>query len=192
MSGCLWPVNNELMQQYHDKEWGRPSKDDTYLFEMLTLEGAQAGLSWQIVLSKREAYKKAFHNFDILYCSKLSDKEIESIRENYGVIKHLSKLQSVRSNALLILKVQQEYGSFSQFLWHYVNFNTIVNYWESDEHIPAKTALSEQISKDLKKKNFKFVGPVIIYSFMQAIGMVDDHIRTCPCHSENRESVRGC
>lgn len=189
MSACLWPGKNQIMQQYHDTEWCVPSYDDSYIFEMLTLEGAQAGLSWNIVLSKREDYKKAFRNFDIAYCSKLSDEELESIREQYNVVKNLSKLRSVRSNASAIIKTQLEFGSFSDFLWHYVNFCPVINSWESDRHIPAQTALSEQISKDLKKRNFKFVGPVIVYSFMQAIGMVDDHIRTCPYHFANRQTI---
>ncbi|AGK97158.1 DNA-3-methyladenine glycosylase I [Clostridium pasteurianum] len=186
MSACLWPGKNQMMQLYHDKEWCVPSHDDSYIFEMLTLEGAQSGLSWNIVLSKRENYKKAFHNFDIAYCSKLSDEKLESIREQYNVIKNLSKLKSVRSNALAVINIQLEFGNFSNFLWRYVDFIPVISNWESDGHIPAQTILSEQISKDLKKRNFKFVGPVTVYSFMQAIGMVDDHIRTCPHHSANR------
>lgn len=175
------------MQRYHDKEWCLPSYDDAYIFEMLTLEGAQAGLSWSIVLSKREAYRQAFRNFDIAYCSKLRDEELERIKEDYNVVKNLLKLKSVRSNALAVLDLQSEFGSFADFLWRYVDFIPLINSWESDEQIPARTTLSEQISKDLKKRNFKFVGPVTIYSFMQAIGMVDDHIRTCPYHSANRQ-----
>ncbi|MDP4127114.1 MAG: DNA-3-methyladenine glycosylase I [Bacillota bacterium] len=186
MSACLWPGKNPMMQLYHDKEWCIPSHDDSYIFEMLTLEGAQSGLSWNIVLSKRENYKRAFHNFDIAYCSKLSDEELESIRAQYNVVKNLSKLKSVRSNALAIINIQLEFGSFSNFLWRYVDSKPVINNWESDGHVPAQTILSEQISKDLKKRNFKFVGPVIIYSFMQAIGMVNDHIRTCPYHPANR------
>lgn len=185
MDACLWPGKSLIMQQYHDNEWCVPSHDDSYIFEMLTLEGAQAGLSWNIVLSKREEYKKAFHNFDITYCSKLSDGEIENIREEFNVIKNLLKLKSVRNNAMEIIKIQLEFGSFSNFLWNYVDFKPVINNWKLDSEAPAKTDLSEKISRDLKKKNFKFVGPVIIYSFMQAIGMVDDHIITCPCHSKN-------
>jgi DNA-3-methyladenine glycosylase I len=183
MSACLWPGNNPMMQLYHDKEWCVPSHDDSYIFEMLTLEGAQAGLSWNIVLSKRENYKRAFHNFDISYCSKLNDEDLESIRAQYDVVKNLLKLKSVRSNALAIINIRLEFGSFSNFLWRYVDFKQIINHWESDEQVPAQSILSEQISKDLKKQGFKFVGPVIIYSFMQAIGMVNDHIRTCPYHN---------
>lgn len=185
MSACLWPGKSQMMQQYHDNEWCVPSHDDSYIFEMLTLEGAQAGLSWNIVLSKREDYKKAFRDFDIEYCSKLCDEKLESIREQFNVVKNLSKLKSVRNNALEIIKIQSEFGSFSNFLWRYVDFNPVINNWESDGNVPAQTGLSEKISKDLKRRNFKFVGPVIIYSFLQAIGIVDDHIRTCPYNSAN-------
>ncbi|KLU65836.1 DNA-3-methyladenine glycosylase 1 [Desulfosporosinus acididurans] len=186
MSACLWPGKNQLMKEYHDNEWCVPSHDDSYIFEMLILEGAQSGLSWNIVLSKREDYQRAFHNFDITYCSMLSDEKLEGIKDQYNVIKHLSKLKAVRSNAKEVIKIQSEFGSFSNFLWRYVDFKPVINHWESDGDIPAQTTLSEQISKDLKQRNFKFVGPVIIYSFMQAIGMVDDHIRTCPHHFKNR------
>ncbi|SDI16505.1 DNA-3-methyladenine glycosylase I [Desulfosporosinus hippei] len=186
MSACLWPGKNPMMQLYHDQEWCRPSHDDSYLFEMLTLEGAQSGLSWNIVLSKREEYRRAFRNFDIVYCSKLSDEELEEIRTQYNVIKHQLKLKSVRNNALAVLQIQLEFGSFSNFLWRYSDFKPIINNWEFDGQIPAQTTLSEQISKDLKRRSFKFVGSVTVYSFMQAIGMVDDHIRSCPHHTNNR------
>jgi DNA-3-methyladenine glycosylase I len=186
MSACLWPGKNQTMQQYHDSEWCVPNHDDSYIFEMLTLEGAQSGLSWNIVLSKREEYKRAFHDFDVSYCSKLTDEELESIREQYNVIKNLAKLRSVRSNALAIVKIQTEYGSFSNYLWRFVDFSPVINSWEYEGQIPAQTDLSERISRDLKKRSFKFIGPVTAYSFMQAIGMVDDHIRTCPRHSTNR------
>lgn len=186
MQTCLWPNNNKLMQTYHDEEWCVPNYDDQYIFEMLTLEGAQSGLSWSIVLSKREGYKEAFHNFDIIYCSKLTNTDLEYIKEHNNVIKHLSKLQSVRNNANAILKIQEEFGSFSEFLWRYVEHKPIINNWETDAEIPAQTALSKQISNDLKKRGFKYVGPVTIYSFMQSIGMVDDHIKKCACHVSNK------
>lgn len=186
MSSCLWSTKNQMMQNYHDNEWCVPSYDDIYIFEMLSLEGAQSGLSWNTVLSKRKAYKKAFNNFDIEYCSKLSDEQLERIKEQFNIVKNSLKIKSVRDNALVVTKIQLEFGSFSNFLWHYVDFKPIVNHWGSEEQVPAKTTLSEQINKDLKKLNFKFVGPIIVYSFMQAIGMVDDHIKTCPYHSKNR------
>ncbi|SER61775.1 DNA-3-methyladenine glycosylase I [Gracilibacillus ureilyticus] len=188
MERCLWPGNNPVMVEYHDKEWCVPSEDDQYIFEMLTLEGAQAGLSWNTVLSKRNSYKEAFHHFDIEYCSKLSDNDLLYIKENYSIIKHLKKIDSVRNNANAIIEIQREYGSFANFLWKYVNHQPIINHWETDQYIPAETKLSKQISKDLKKEGFKFVGPVIIYSFMQAIGMVDDHITSCSYHTKNRKN----
>ncbi|URZ00334.1 DNA-3-methyladenine glycosylase I [Clostridium felsineum] len=186
MGGCTWHKKNEIMKKYHDNEWCKPSYDDKYIFEMLSLEGAQAGLSWNTVLCKREEYKKAFHNFDIVYCSRLSDEEIEEIRENYKVIKNILKLRSVRNNAIEILKIQEEFGSFSNYLWKYVEFKPIINSWENESDMPTETELSQKISKDLKRRKFKFVGPVIIYSFLQAIGMVDDHIVSCKYHSLNK------
>ncbi len=186
MSICLWAAGNQIMQQYHDNEWCVPSHEDSYIFEMLILEGAQAGLSWNTILSKREEYKKAFHDFDIAYCSKLTDEDMDTIKDKYGVIKNRSKLYSVRSNAVAAAKLQTEYGSFSNYLWGFVDDKPVINSWESEGQVPARTVLSERISNDLKKRGFKFVGPVIIYSFMQAIGMVDDHIATCPYHSGRR------
>ena len=186
MTQCTWPGQNELMRAYHDNEWCVPNFDDTYIFEMLILEGAQAGLSWSIVLSKREEYKKAFRDFDIEYCSQLSEEDLETVRQKYNVIKNSAKLKAVRNNAVAVLDIKQEFGSFSDFLWQYVGFKPIINSWSSETDIPAKTELSEQISKDLKKRGFKFVGPVIIYSFLQAIGIVDDHVKTCSQHSNNK------
>ena len=186
MKECQWPGQSGMMRLYHDNEWCVLSNDDAYIFEMLNLEGAQAGLSWSIVLAKREEYQKAFHNFEIDYCSKLTEEELGNIRQQYNVIKHPGKLKAVRSNALAVIEAQKEFGSLANFFWRYVEFKPLVNEWQEEGQIPAKTELSEQISKDLKKRGFKFVGPVIIYSFMQAIGMVDDHVRTCPFHSANR------
>ena len=183
MSGCTWPQSSELMQKYHDEEWCRPSRDDRYIFEMLSLEGAQTGLSWSIVLAKRKAYQDAFHHFDIDYCAGLSDMDLESSKENYNVIKHFSKLQSVRTNAEAVLKIQKEFKSFADFLWSFVEFESIINGWETEKQIPAQSSLSVQISKELKKRGIKFVGPVTTYSFLQAIGMVDDHIQSCKFHT---------
>ena len=185
MGQCLWPQSSELLQAYHDEEWCRPGRDDRYIFEMLTLEGAQAGLSWNIVLAKRGAYRSAFNNFDIEYCAGLTDTDLKAIKENYQVIRHFSKLQSVRSNAEAVLKIQKEFGSFAGFLWNYVDFKPIINNWTADTDIPAQTPLSVKISNDLKKRGFKFMGPVITYSFLQAVGMVDDHIISCSFHTFN-------
>ncbi|ANU13006.1 DNA-3-methyladenine glycosylase [Planococcus halocryophilus Or1] len=176
---CLWAQSNALMQAYHDDEWCKPSRDDRYIFEMLTLEGAQAGLSWNIVLSKRQAYLEAFRNFDIVYCAQLTDEKLVAIKENYGVIKHGAKLTSVRSNALAVLNIQKEWGSFADFLWSFTSGETIDNKWPSDAQIPAQSPVSVRLSKELKKRGFKFVGPVTTYSFIQAIGMVNDHVENC-------------
>lgn len=176
---CLWAQSNAVMQAYHDEEWCRPSWDDRYIFEMLTLEGAQAGLSWQIVLSKRQAYQAAFRQFDIAYCAELTDADLASIKENYTVIKHGAKIQSVRTNAQAVQSIQKEWGSFAEFLWSFTDGKPITNNWETDAQIPAQSPLSVQLSKELKKRGFKFVGPVTTYSFMQAIGMVHDHINSC-------------
>lgn len=182
---CKWPQGSDMMQAYHDEEWCRPSRDDRYIFELLSLEGAQAGLSWSIVLAKREGYKQAFRNFDIEYCAKLADAELDHIKENCDVIKHMAKLQSVRSNAQAVLKIQEEFGGFADFLWQFTEHQPIVNNWERDDQIPAQSPLSTVISKELKKRGVKFIGPVTAYSFLQAIGMVDDHIRTCLFHTSN-------
>lgn len=176
---CLWAQSNALMQAYHDEEWCRPSFDDRYIFEMLTLEGAQAGLSWNIVLKKRSAYQEAFHHFDLSYCAGLSDEDLVSIKENYAIVKHIAKIQSVRSNARAVLDLQKEWGSFADFLWSFTDGKPVYNNWTSDAQIPAQSPLSVQLSKELKKRGFKFVGPVTTYSFMQAIGMVHDHIESC-------------
>ncbi|TAA73307.1 DNA-3-methyladenine glycosylase I [Planococcus salinarum] len=186
MEQCSWPKSSEMMQAYHDEEWCRPTRDDRYIFELLNLEGAQAGLSWSIVLAKRGAYQAAFKNFDIDYCAGLSDADLEAIKENYNVIKHFAKLKSVRSNAQAVQKVQKEFGSFADFLWDFVKSEPIINEWESQSQMPADSPLSLQVSKELKKCGFKFVGPVTTYSFLQAIGMIDDHLKTCDFHTLNR------
>lgn len=187
MAQCEWPKGDERMQAYHDEEWCRPSRDERYIFEMLSLEGAQAGLSWQIVLSKRDSYKEAFHNFDIDYCAALTDEALAEIKEQYGVIKHGAKLQSVRTNARAVKEIQSEFTSFAEYLWSFTDGQAVINEWQSDGQIPAQSELSVKLSKDLKKRGFKFVGPVTTYSFLQAVGMVDDHVISCQFHSVNRE-----
>lgn len=186
MTQCAWPQGDERMQAYHDWEWCRPSRDERYLFELLTLEGAQAGLSWQIVLSKRASYRQAFRDFDIDYCAALTDDDLETIKETYGVIKHAGKIKSVRSNARAVQALKAEYASFADFLWSFTGEEPVINDWETDAQIPAQSPLSVKLSKEMKKRGFKFVGPVTTYSFLQAIGMVDDHLKTCPFHTANR------
>lgn len=187
MEACKWPQNSEAMLAYHNTEWGFPSFDDRYLFEMLSLEGAQAGLSWSTILNKREVYKAAFHNFDIKRCALLTDEELIYILENFAIIKNKLKVFSVRKNARLVLNLQEEYGSFSKYLWKFTGGNPVVNSLKEESEMEVQSELSVLISKDLKKRGFSFVGPVIIYSYLQAIGMIDDHVITCPMHTTNRE-----
>ncbi|MBM6630448.1 DNA-3-methyladenine glycosylase I [Mammaliicoccus vitulinus] len=185
MIECTWP-SSELMKKYHKEEWCRINKDDQYIFELLSLEGAQAGLSWETVIQKREAYQEAFKQFDIEKCAQLTDEELENIRTEYNVIKHKGKIQSVRNNAIIAQNIQREYGSLADFLWSYVDGQPIINKWQRTNDVPAETELSIKLSKDLKKLGFKFVGPKIVYSFLQSIGIIDDHIITCPYHTHNR------
>lgn len=181
MPVCTWPGTSELMQEYHDGEWGKPSKgDDRYLFEMLSLEGAQAGLSWITILKKREAYKEAFYDFDIAACANLSDEDLESIRTGYEIVRNKLKIKSVRTNAQAVQRIQDEFGSFSEFLWSYVDHTPVIHTPEKDSDVLTDDALSKRLSKDLKKRGFTFVGPVIIYTYMQAVGMIDDHLVECP------------
>ncbi|HHQ1205500.1 TPA: DNA-3-methyladenine glycosylase I, partial [Listeria innocua] len=175
---------------YHDGEWCVPSKDDTYLFEMLNLEGAQAGLSWKLILHKRKAYQEAFFHFDIDKCARLTDEDLARIVSEAAIVKNRLKVKAVRTNALATQKVQAEFGSFANYIWSFTNEERIINEWQGMGEVPAKTELSEKISKDLKKRGFKFVGPVIIYSYLQAIGILDDHLRSCPFHTLNREAIK--
>lgn len=186
MRNCAWPGNNQLMRNYHDKEWCVPNFDDRFIFEMLNLEGAQAGLSWSTVINKRDQYLLAFHNFDILYCASLSDDDFETIRLNFGIIKNRLKIKAVRTNAILAIELQKEYGSLANYFWSYVKHTPIINHWENESQMPAETNVSQKLSQDLKKRGFKFVGSVIMYSFTQAIGMVDDHREDCLYHTKNR------
>lgn len=170
---------HEILAAYHDTEWGVPVHDDRLLFEMLTLEGAQAGLNWEIVLKKRAGYKDAFHDFDLHKVIAMSDAELETLRGNIGIIRNRLKIYSVRKNALVIAQIQKEYGSFASYLWSFVDGKQIKNSFTSLDVMPASTPLSDAISKDLKKRGMSFVGSTIIYAFIQGVGLVDDHITTC-------------
>jgi len=169
---------------YHDNEWGRPVHDDRKLFEMLILEGAQAGLSWITVLKKREAYRAAFNGFDPAKIARYDDVKVSGLLENEGIIRNRLKINAAVVNAKLFLEIQERYGSFDQFIWGYVDHKPIVGHWEKHEDMPITTGVSDQISKDLKKIGFKFVGSTIIYSFMQAVGMVNDHLKKCCVYEE--------
>lgn len=176
---CPWAGNIPIYINYHDNEWGRPVHDDNKLFEMLILEGMQAGLSWITVLKKREAFRTAFDGFDPNKVALYTDSKIQELLANEGIIRNRLKINAAVINAKAFLEIQKKYGSFDAFLWRYVDNTPIIGHWEKVEDIPASTPLSDKISKDLKKMGFKFVGSTIIYAFMQAIGMVNDHIKEC-------------
>ena len=179
MKRCSWAIKNEMDQNYHDKEWGVPLHDDRLLFEFLILEGAQAGLSWTTILAKRENYRKAFDNFDAQKIAKYEQAKIDELLNNKGIVRNKLKINSTITNAKAFLEIQKEYGSFDKFIWSFVNGKPIQNKWKNMSEVPAKTELSEQMSKTLKRKGFKFVGATICYAFMQATGMVNDHTVDC-------------
>ena len=173
-----------IYMDYHDNEWGRPVHDDQKLFEMLILESAQAGLSWITVLKKREAYRAAFDNFDPTKVALYDDTKITELLNNEGIIRNRLKVGATIINAKLFLDIQKQHGSFDKLIWAYVDNKPIVGHWERAEDVPVTTSISDQISKDLKKMGFKFVGSTIIYSFMQAVGMVNDHLNGCRVHED--------
>ena len=167
------------MRAYHDEEWGTPSHDDRHLFELLTLEGAQAGLSWSTILNKREGYRQAFAGFDPEVVARYGAKDVERLLADPGVIRNRLKVESTVNNAARVLEMQEEHGSLDAYLWGFVNGAPIVNRWHTLAEIPAETDLSKAISKELKRRGFRFVGPTAIYAFMQSVGMVDDHTVDC-------------
>lgn len=181
---CSWPGDMPLYVDYHDNEWGRPTHDDRELFELLVLEGAQAGLSWITILKKREAYREAFDGFDPAKVALYDEAKVEELMQNAGIVRNRLKIDAAITNAKLFLDVVEEFGSFDAFLWGYVDGSPIVNRWCSEDEIPASTPLSDRISKDLKKRDFKFVGSTIVYAYMQSIGMVNDHVTGCFVHRE--------
>jgi len=186
---CFW-ASNELNIPYHDAEWGVPVHDDRLLFEFLILEGAQAGLSWDTILAKRENYRKAFDNFDAAKIARYSDAKIEKLLRNAGIIRNRLKIASAVTNAKAFLAVQKEFGSFDKYIWSFVGGRTIVNKLKSREDIIATSPVSDLMSKDLKKRGFKFVGSTIMYAFMQATGMVNDHLTTCFRYNECKNRPR--
>jgi len=181
---CSWAGDMPIYIDYHDNEWGRPVHDDVKLFEMLILEGMQAGLSWITVLKKREAFREAFDGFNPNKIALYDDSKIQELMANEKIIRNRLKMNAAVNNARLYLKVVEEYGSFDQFIWRYVDYTPVTGHWEKLDDVPTSTQLSDKISKDLKKMGFKFVGSTIIYSFMQAIGMVNDHIMNCFVYEE--------
>ena len=176
---CKWCGNNPLYIKYHDEEWGVPLYDDKKIFEALLLETFQAGLSWITILRKRENFRKAFSNFDYKKISNYSNQKLEKLKLNRGIIRNSLKINAVKTNAIAFIKVQDQFGSFSKYIWGFVNGKPIQNNFISDHEVPINTQLSNEISVDLKKRGFKFVGKTIIYAYMQAIGIVNDHTINC-------------
>lgn len=176
---CDWATGNELEQRYHDEEWGQEVHDDRKLFEMLILESMQAGLSWSTILKKRETLTNAYDAFDYEKIAEYTQGKIDDLLGNPGVIRNKLKVHATINNAKVFMDIQKEYGSFDQFIWAYVDGKPIKNHWKELKEVPASTELSDKISKELKKKGFKFLGTTTVYAFMQATGMVDDHLIYC-------------
>ena len=175
---CAWP-KSPLDIEYHDAEWGVPVHDDRVLFELLTLEGAQAGLSWSTILKKREGYRRAFDDFDVARVARFTAKRVDRLLADPGIVRHRGKIESTISNAKSFIDVQREFGSFDRYVWQFVGGSPRINNWRTLRDIPPRTAESDALSKDLKKRGFRFVGSTICYAFMQAVGMVNDHTTEC-------------
>jgi DNA-3-methyladenine glycosylase I len=172
-------IGKQFYADYHDQEWGVPVHDDRHLFEMLALEGMQAGLSWEIVLKKRVSYRRLFHNFEPFLVATMADSDLEALISNPAIIRNRRKVFGIRQNARVFLKIQKEFGSFDRYVWEFVNNKPIINHWKQLKEIPPESMESHALSKDLKKRGMIFVGPTIVYAFMQAIGMVNDHLVDC-------------
>ena len=179
MKRCEWANRSELEQSYHDNEWGVAIHDDRSLFEFLVLEGAQAGLSWSTILRKRKGYRKAFDNFDARKISQYSENDVSRLLVNSEIVRNRLKINATITNAMALLQVQEQFGSFDHYIWRFVNGRPIQNSWEKMTDIPSSTSESEAMSKDLQKRGFKFVGTTICYAFMQAVGMINDHVVGC-------------
>ena len=179
---CEWAEVSDLDRKYHDTEWGVPVHSDGELFEYLILEGAQAGLSWSTILKKREGYRLLFDQFDIEKISQYDQEKVEELMLDARIIRNRLKINSTITNAHAFIKVQKEFGSFSDYLWSYVDGKPMINKWETMADVPATTELSDKLSKDLKKRGFKFIGSTICYAFLQATGVIDDHLVSCPCY----------
>ena len=181
---CEWSGSDPLMVAYHDREWGVPVHDDHLLFEFLTLEGAQAGLSWMTILKKREHYRKVFSGFDPKKVARFTQHKVEKLLLDPGIVRNRLKVESTVQNAKAFLEIQREFGSFDAYIWGFVDHATVVNRFRTMRDVPAKTEGSIAMSKDMLRRGFRFVGPTILYAFMQAVGMVNDHVVSCPRHKE--------
>jgi DNA-3-methyladenine glycosylase I len=183
---CGWVNEDPLYVDYHDQEWGVPVHDDNKLFEMLILEGAQAGLSWYTILKKRENYREAMDQFDVHKVANYDEAKYNELLQNNGIIRNRLKIRATINNAQAFIRIQDAFGSFDQYIWSFVNHQPILNKWQSLKEVPASTPISDKISKDLKKRGFSFVGTTIIYAFMQAVGMVNDHVTSCDYYKHAR------
>ena len=181
---CDWGTSNELMIKYHDEEWGVPLYDDQKLFEFLVLEGFQAGLSWQLVLNKRENFRRAFDNFDVQKVAAYGDNKVAELLADAGIIRNRAKIRGCINNAGRFIEIQNEYGSFSSYMWNFVNHKPVIGKYTDMKQLPATTPLSDAISKDLKGRGFKFVGSTVVYSHLQATGVVNDHLVYCYRYEE--------
>ena len=179
---CFWVNDSKLYQDYHDHEWGQPVYDDETLFEFLILESFQAGVSWITILNKRENFRKAFDNFDYKKIAVYPESKFDELMQNAGIIRNKLKIKSAITNAQLFIEIQKEFGSFSKFVWSYVKHEPIINKFHKREEVPVTTEISDKLSKDLKKRGFKFTGSTIMYAYMQAVGMVNDHTTDCFKH----------
>jgi len=184
MKRCDWVSNDELYIKYHDEEWGKPIYDDETIFEFLVLESFQAGLSWITILKKRENFRKAFDAFDYKKIATYSDEKIEELLQDKGIVRNRLKVLATINNANRFMEVQQEFGTFSKYIWGFVDHQPILNRFQNIKEVPATTQLSDAIAKDLKKRGFKFLGSTVIYAHMQATGMVNDHITSCFCYDQ--------
>lgn len=188
---CTWAGTDPLYVEYHDEEWGVPSHDDRHLFEMLTLEGAQAGLAWITILRKRDGYRKAFDDFDVAKVARYTPRRVEKLLADPAIVRNRLKVESTIDNARATLAVQKEFGSLDAFLWRFVDGVPKVNRWQSTKEVPPKTAESDAMSRELKRRGFRFVGSTICYAFMQAVGMVNDHTVSCFRYAPLSRTERG-
>ncbi|MBL8064843.1 MAG: DNA-3-methyladenine glycosylase I [Chthonomonadaceae bacterium] len=186
MSKCTWCLGTPEYEKYHDEEWGVPSFDDRHLFEMLILEGAQAGLSWSTILHRRHGYRAAYRDFDPEVVAAFSDSDVERLLQDPGIIRNRAKVRASVSNAQAFLEVAEEFGSFSSYQWRFVEGKPLQNEFKCLQDVPAETPESVAMSKDLRQRGFKFVGPTIVYAHMQSVGMVNDHVTDCPRHGQVR------
>lgn len=181
---CPWCLGFEQYINYHDEEWGVPVLDDNKQFEFLILESAQAGLSWSTILKRRENYRQAFADFNPKKVAQFDSKKIEELVQNTGIIRNRAKIEAAINNAKIFLDIQKEYGSFTRFIWYFVNGKQIQNQWKTLKEVPTTTTISDELAKAMKKKGFKFIGSTILYAHMQAVGLINDHLITCPRHAE--------